>query len=51
LPKTRPWLIAADWGTTSFRAYLLDSGGAILDRVATDRGIQSVAPSEYEATL
>jgi 2-dehydro-3-deoxygalactonokinase len=51
LANTTPALIAVDWGTTSFRAYLLDADGAILDRIASERGIQSVASGEYEATL
>jgi 2-dehydro-3-deoxygalactonokinase len=46
-----PALIAVDWGTTSFRAYLLDSRGVILDRIAAESGIQSVAKGEYELTL
>lgn len=51
MPKITPALIAVDWGTTSFRAYLLDADGDILDRVTSERGIQSVAKGEYEATL
>ncbi len=49
--KITPALIAVDWGTTSFRALGLDAGGAILDRVTSERGIQSVANREYEETL
>lgn len=51
MAKIMPALIAVDWGTTSFRAYLLDADGAILDRITSERGIQSVANGEYEATL
>jgi 2-dehydro-3-deoxygalactonokinase len=51
LPNNLPALIAVDWGTTSFRAYLLDDAGAILDSVESGQGIQNVAKGEHEATL
>src|SRR5262245_56502424 len=35
-------LIAIDWGTTRFRAWLVASDGAILDRVDAAAGILSV---------
>jgi 2-dehydro-3-deoxygalactonokinase len=47
----QPSLIAADWGTTSFRAYLLDAEGAILDRLEAARGIQSVPAGAFENAL
>ena len=31
-------MIGLDWGTSSFRAYLLDDAGRILDRKASDAG-------------
>lgn len=34
--------VALDWGTTSARAYLLDSAGTVLDTAATGRGILAV---------
>jgi 2-dehydro-3-deoxygalactonokinase len=37
-----PALIGIDWGTTSFRAYLLDRAGAVLDRIEAPRGILAV---------
>lgn len=42
-------LIAVDWGTTNFRAYLLDRGGAVLDRVSAKRGIMNVAGGDFAA--
>lgn len=36
-------LIALDWGTTTFRAWLLDSAGAVLDRVRSDDGALTVS--------
>ena len=34
--------IAADWGTTNRRAYLVDSGGKCVDEFEDDKGIMSV---------
>ena len=46
-----PSVICVDWGTTSFRAYLANSDGAIVDRVESARGILSVAAGEHEDVL
>ena len=46
-----PALIAIDWGSSSFRAYLLASGGEVLDEIASGDGIASVAAGAYPATL
>ena len=46
-----PALIALDWGSSSFRAYLMAREGAILDEIATEDGISTVAPGGYPATL
>ena len=46
-----PALIAIDWGTSSFRAYLMSGAGEILDEVASADGIGSVAAGAYPATL
>ncbi|MSP49965.1 MAG: 2-dehydro-3-deoxygalactonokinase [Alphaproteobacteria bacterium] len=35
-------MIGVDWGTSSFRAYLLDGGGAVLDRREAADGILAV---------
>jgi 2-dehydro-3-deoxygalactonokinase len=35
--------VVLDWGTSSFRAFLVDASGAILDRVETADGIRTVA--------
>lgn len=35
--------IVLDWGTTSFRAHLIDQTGTVIDRIETQDGIQSVA--------
>jgi 2-dehydro-3-deoxygalactonokinase len=46
-----PRCIVLDWGTTSFRALLVDANGAVLDRVETQDGIQSVPKTGFEAVL
>jgi 2-dehydro-3-deoxygalactonokinase len=46
-----PVLIAIDWGSSSFRAYLMSPDGEVLDEVASADGIGSVAPGTYPATL
>ncbi|MBV9741969.1 MAG: 2-dehydro-3-deoxygalactonokinase [Hyphomicrobiales bacterium] len=43
--------IVLDWGTTNFRALLVEAGGAILDRVEAQDGIQSVPKGKFEAVL
>jgi 2-dehydro-3-deoxygalactonokinase len=47
----RAALIGVDWGTSSFRAFLLDAGGAILDRRAGPYGIMSVADGDFAAVI
>jgi 2-dehydro-3-deoxygalactonokinase len=46
-----PVLIAIDWGSSSFRAYLMSSDAGVLDEVASGDGIGSVAAGAYPATL
>jgi 2-dehydro-3-deoxygalactonokinase len=46
-----PALIAIDWGSSSFRAYLISAVGEILDEIASGDGIGSVAAGAYPATL
>lgn len=36
-------LVALDWGTTTFRAWLLDGTGAVLDAVRSDDGVLAVS--------
>lgn len=43
--------IAVDWGTSSFRAYLLGTAGEILDRRASPAGILHVGEGGFPATL
>lgn len=47
----RPALVAVDWGTSRFRAFLLDGAGGVLQRVAADDGILHVAAGGFPETL
>ena len=44
-------MIAIDWGTTSFRAYRLDSAGGIVDARSAPVGILSAADGNFAAVL
>jgi 2-dehydro-3-deoxygalactonokinase len=46
-----PVLIAIDWGSSSFRAYLMSADAEVLDEVASSDGIATVAAGAYPATL
>ena len=43
-----PSFIALDWGTTSFRAYLVDAAGAVRDTRASADGILTVKDGAFE---
>lgn len=47
----KPRLIAIDWGTTSFRAWALGEGGAVLDEVRHGPGILSVPNGDFETAF
>lgn len=44
-------LIAIDWGTSSFRAYLIDGAGDILQKSVAEQGILSVENGAFEQVL
>jgi 2-dehydro-3-deoxygalactonokinase len=46
-----PAMICVDWGTSSFRAYLVDNAGATIGRIESARGILTIAKGEHEAVL
>ncbi len=50
---TAPALIGLDWGSSSFRAYLMARDGAVLDTISTADGIASVSvsPGGFPATF
>lgn len=49
--RARALVIAIDWGTTSFRAYRLDSQGTILETRSAPKGILAVPAGGFETVL
>ena len=43
--------IALDWGTSSFRAYLVDGQGVVQDKVSAAQGIMAVEGGNFETVL
>ncbi|MGR3806959.1 2-dehydro-3-deoxygalactonokinase [Pasteurella testudinis] len=43
--------IAVDWGTTNFRAFLMDKSGEVIDKITAAKGLLSVAEGEYPSVL
>ena len=46
-----PALIGVDWGTSSFRAYLIDDDGGVVDSISTEDGILTVQDNAFEAVF
>src|SRR5208337_3602056 len=46
-----PALIGVDWGSSSFRAYLMAGDGAVLDRIAAAEGVASISPREFPSAF
>jgi len=46
-----PVLIGVDWGTSSFRAYLINAEGGVIDSISTPEGILSVNENDFESTF
>lgn len=44
-------LIGLDWGTSSFRAWLMGQGGAVLEQIASDAGILNLRDRGFEAAF
>lgn len=44
-------MIVVDWGTSSFRAYRLDAGGAVVERRESPNGILAVENAAFGAVL
>ncbi|RYG89454.1 2-dehydro-3-deoxygalactonokinase [Loktanella sp. IMCC34160] len=48
---SEPALIGVDWGTSSFRAFLIGAEGEVLDGVSSSDGIMHVPDQSFEAVL
>lgn len=48
---SKPTHIVVDWGTTSFRAFLVNADGTLIDELETTRGIQFITDGAYETEL
>ncbi|MEP3347450.1 MAG: 2-dehydro-3-deoxygalactonokinase [Litoreibacter sp.] len=48
---TYPDWIAVDWGTSNLRVWAMTAEGEILAENASDQGMSTVAPDEFEVTL
>ena len=46
-----PSLIGVDWGSSSFRAYLMARGGEVMEEIASADGVATVAKGAFPATL
>ena len=46
-----PEWIAADWGTSNVRFWAIGADGTVLGERTSADGMNSLAPSEYEAVL
>jgi len=51
MTASRPALIAIDWGSSSFRAYLMARDGAVVDEIASGDGVATVAPGAFPDLL
>lgn len=48
---SEPTLIGVDWGTTSLRAFLIDTDGQVVDDAASPDGIMQMSGKSFEAVL
>lgn len=46
-----PILIGVDWGTSSFRAYLINRDGEVIDSISAAEGILSVRDGDFESVF
>ena len=44
-------LIAIDWGSSSFRAYMIDDEGCLIERIENDQGVFTHTDTNFETTL
>lgn len=43
--------VIVDWGTTSFRAFLVDESSQVIDSIENERGIQVLSAGQHEGEL
>ncbi|MFW8637261.1 2-dehydro-3-deoxygalactonokinase [Cribrihabitans pelagius] len=43
--------VAADWGTSNLRAWVMDGSGGVIAALSSDRGMGSLKPAEFEPVL
>lgn len=48
---SEPALIGIDWGTSSLRAFLIGTGGEVLDRISKPQGIMHIKDGDFEGTF
>ena len=51
MTSKEPAIVGVDWGTSSFRAYLVSADAAIIERVESARGILAVDEGQHEEVL
>ena len=51
MPDALPRLIAIDWGTSNFRAFLLDGGGKVLAKKFARLGVLKIRRSQFEIIM
>jgi 2-dehydro-3-deoxygalactonokinase len=51
LPTRPPYLISVDWGTSSFRAYLADAEGVVIEEMSGGKGALALGAGEHEPYL
>lgn len=49
--KNQAFVIGVDWGTTSFRAYLMDEEGAIIEKISGPYGITQIDKTSFASKL
>lgn len=49
--NTAPALIGVDWGSSNFRAFLMDRRGALLQETTSPRGMLTLSQEEFESFL
>jgi 2-dehydro-3-deoxygalactonokinase len=50
-PDTPPAWIAADWGTSHLRVWLMDAENRVQQRLTSERGMGSLSPEAFEPAL